>query len=55
MEHVNYLLEQIYLITPEQIASNTIENPLALYSHYSSFISALIWMIVLALYHGLMN
>ena len=42
MGHVNYLLERISTITPEQVAANAVENPLAIYSHYSSFVSSVI-------------
>ena len=48
MYHANFLLEGFYSITPEQIAANMIDNPLALYSHYSSFIGAVILLIVLS-------
>jgi hypothetical protein len=48
MYHANFIIEGIYSITPEQIASNMIDNPLALYSHYSSFIAALVLLLVLS-------
>jgi hypothetical protein len=48
MTHSNYLMQKFYEITPEQISANMVDNPLALYSHYSSLVNAVVLLIVLS-------
>ena len=48
MSHADVLLESISSITEEEIMSNSISHPLGLYSHYQSFLSAVVVMIVLS-------
>ena len=46
MQHVNYLLDFLYSITPEQISANLVENPLGVYAHYNSFVNAVVILII---------
>ena len=48
MEHSNYIMDKFSSLTPEQVALGMADNPLAIYSRYSSLITSVVFLIILS-------